>query len=338
MSSLTITQAKESWPTLFWDELVALLKKQWPERAISGYNLLPLAGGHSRDSLFTLSADDSAFVLRMALATRQGGEQVAELSLLAGNAGLGPKVYFKSDDSCVLLMEEMPGQTVCIEELKTKEGIKALGCGLKKIHQLPAPAEVKSERLFSNVYQWQQQQTDYAFLNQGIFEQALMKYQVLAKEKQQISLKACLLHGDINPSNIFLKDRCCYFIDWEFSGIGHPVLELARTCEWFAYDDKQMTLFLESYLNQPLSDEFKQSIVAMRKMTYLEMFWLCLSFLPAEIISEQKLLTLMKETSPLTLNQMAANIEKGIQRHTDNESILTEAVGFFKTFMQRQDP
>lgn len=328
----TLVEAKETWRDLEWRQLEILLLKQWQDKSLNDYSVAPLSGGHSRDFLFTLSIHNSSFVLRMSQASREGGEQVAEFSMLAGNAGLGPKVYFKSDDSCVLLMEMMPGRTVCIDELKTPEGIKALAQGIYKAHQLSVANVTNAERLFSNVFQWAKEQKDYAFLRKGLFQKAFEEYQELLSTIKKTTLTPCLLHGDINPSNIFLKDNQCYFIDWEFAGIGQPELELARTCEWFAYDDAQMMTFLACYFVEDISAELKQSIQAMRKATYLEMFWLCLSFLPQDIISEEKLLNLIAKTPSYRLKQMAMGIEKGIERATDNESLLIEAVGFFNAF------
>lgn len=323
---------QDSYPQLDWHALSSLLQSTWQLSSLDKINITPLEGGHSRDSLFTLSFEENDYVLRMTPKHREGGEIVATLSELAGRANIGPNIIAHSPDSRVVLMEKLPGSTVKLRELQIDEGIASLAKGLNAIHQLTPPAEIKPERLFANIYQWQATQKKCPFLSHGIFKKTKDKYDLLLNTYESDALSQALLHGDINPSNIFLIEEQCYFIDWEFSGLGNPLLELARTCEWFAYDEKQNTLFLKSYFGDTFKT-YQASIRAKRIMTYLEMFWLCLSFLPDSILNEEKILQLIDQTAPLTLNTMASQIEHNIPRQTHDEDLLKEAVGFFNQFL-----
>jgi aminoglycoside phosphotransferase len=333
--SYTLKQASKTWPKLEWRLLASLLLDKWAAQSIDKYTVMPLEGGHSRDMLFTLSIDGQDCVLRMVPKDREGGELVAVLSTIASEAGIAPKVFFNAPDAKIILMDKMPGQTVKIRELKIKEGIVALSNGLRQIHQLPLTDEVKPERLFATIYQWQDNQTDYPFLKTGIFQAALTQYDALTAFDKDKIVERCLLHGDINPSNIFLDNKKCYFIDWEFAGIGSPILELARTCEWFDYDTQEETLFLKAYFEGDVPENIKLSVKDKRLTTYLDMFWLCLSFLPKDLISEDKLMKLIETTPALSLNKMAMDIEKKLVRQTDNEAILIEAVGFLNHFVEQ---
>ena len=57
----------------------------------------------------------------------------------------------------------------------------------------------------------------------------------------------CLIHGDINPGNIIVKNAQLRLIDWEYSGVTSPYIDLASAIVELALTEQQSLDFINDY-------------------------------------------------------------------------------------------
>ena len=103
-------------------------------------------------------------------------------------------------------------------------------------------------------------------------------------------LATALCHNDLNPKNILMDDEQLWLIDWEYSGAGDPLFDLAVVVKSHNLDDRQTLLLLESYqkgLAQPQTHVALQEYV--KAYGLREMAWLLLKYVvtPNDTLSLQ---------------------------------------------------
>ena len=57
----------------------------------------------------------------------------------------------------------------------------------------------------------------------------------------------CLIHGDINPGNIIVNNAQLRLIDWEYSGVTSPYIDLASAIVELALTEQQIFDFINDY-------------------------------------------------------------------------------------------
>ncbi len=76
-------------------------------------------------------------------------------------------------------------------------------------------------------------------------------------QKQNIHLYPC--HNDLVPENILVKDKI-YFIDWEYSGKGDILWELANFMTESRLSDDLKEVFLKSYFGRKITQKERQHL------------------------------------------------------------------------------
>ena len=93
-------------------------------------------------------------------------------------------------------------------------------------------------------------------------------------------LPSALCHNDLNPKNTLMDDEKLWFIDWEYSGVGDPLFDLAVVVKSHNLDERQMMLLLSSYNADLNINEAMLAVSEHSKLYSLrEMAWLFLKHL-----------------------------------------------------------
>lgn len=119
---------------------------------------------------------------------------------------------------------------------------------------------------------------EYEYLH-AIFEQLA---------RPAMILPAVLCHNDLNPKNFLMDDEKLWLIDWEYSGTGDALFDLAVIAKSHNLDDRQIALLVTSYQPSLPMGETLEAIAGYIKAYGLrEMAWLLLKHLltPEDTIS-----------------------------------------------------
>ncbi|WP_421849150.1 phosphotransferase [Marinomonas sp.] len=87
-------------------------------------------------------------------------------------------------------------------------------------------------------------------------------------------------HNDLNPKNVLIDDDAIWLIDWEYTGMGDPLFDLAVVTRSHNLTREQQIFFIESY-DASLDIEGTLNKIAQYSLAYSlrEMIWLLLKHL-----------------------------------------------------------
>ncbi len=194
--------------------------------------------------------------------------------------GLSPTVVWSDDYgafACMFVSQPSLSWTVAHQD----KDIVRIAKALAKTHCLP-----KSKRVYlvfdviehylkmikqhgrSNASIW----TEYEYLH-VIFEQL---------DRPAMILPAVLCHNDLNPKNFLMDDEKLWLIDWEYSGTGDALFDLAVIAKSHNLDDKQIALLVSSYQpDLPMKETLEVIAGYIRAYGLREMAWMLLKHLLA---------------------------------------------------------
>ncbi|SBS25809.1 thiamine kinase [Marinomonas spartinae] len=91
------------------------------------------------------------------------------------------------------------------------------------------------------------------------------------------SSEPVVCHNDLNPKNVLINDEKIWLIDWEYTGMGEPLFDLAVVAKSHNLDEGQQRLLIRSYDNN-LDEQETLSKIALYSKAYSlrEMAWLLL--------------------------------------------------------------
>ncbi len=56
-----------------------------------------------------------------------------------------------------------------------------------------------------------------------------------------------LIHADLIPENVIVRDGALFLVDWEYAGFGNPLVDLAMVAVHFGLSEEQWQAFLAAY-------------------------------------------------------------------------------------------
>ena len=204
----------------------------------------PLAGG-SRNHLYRVGQPPQAAAVRLAgegdaqLGVFRDSEVLAQRA--AAERELAPRVLYVSVADGVMADEWLPGQPWERAEASRPERIRDIAQWLQSLHAVPAPSQ----------------------LHRVDFLDSLLAYCGWAgPERVPLSLvsdarrwhaelgpvvRRVLCHHDLHHSNILGTGAAVAVVDWEYAGLGDPVMDLASYASYHQLDDDATRLLLGCY-------------------------------------------------------------------------------------------
>lgn len=225
----------------------------------------PLIGGYSEASNFLIKADPNKYVLRMYPEDGSSASIANELSAMkaAAEIGLAPKIVHVSADSHMILMEYIEGNTLTFEQVQKPEVYEKIAGAIRKIHALgqvsntsPSFNEVV-EKLYLKVSNVSPQRKEILV--------AIQLFRQTERELLALGAPKVLIHGDLNPRNIFVTNGNVMFIDWSETKREDPFHDLAYFCLLNNCGDVVEGKFLESYLQRIPTLEEKKRYLLIKK-------------------------------------------------------------------------
>lgn len=161
-----------------------------------------------------------------------------------GEAGIGPEVILCEPANRVLITRYL-GDTWSEAEATKEENIQRLGQLFRRLHRIPAPPGVRRVELNESLEGYfrtlAERGVQPALVTKSLRERAL---QVALKLRENSAATLC--HNDVHHLNI-TDDGKVRLVDWEYSGVGQRLFDLASVCVYHKYDKLQREQLLSAY-------------------------------------------------------------------------------------------
>lgn len=245
-----------------------------------GTTIAPIGAGLSGAAVHRVDAASGTFVLKIAAADEplDAWRRKLELRRIAADAGLAPRIVHVDEARRSVVTEFVAdrGFRVRMADPSTREAsIELLGRMLRRVHDLPLPADVESG-------------DPHAFLTETVaaipadlplpaFVRDVIA-RVLAEDPPPVDRPLVFSHNDANPTNLILaEDERLLLVDWETASRNEPLFDLATVALFFRLDDTASLRLLAAHDGTPvaaLPPRFvydRRLVAAMTGAKFLEM-------------------------------------------------------------------
>jgi aminoglycoside phosphotransferase (APT) family kinase protein len=221
----------------------------WLSRAALEATQVSILAGGAINRSFLVEGADAKHVLRVAPDaeyTDQIGIDMtnsAVVAQIAGDAGVGPGVLGVKLPEGHSLIEFVPG-VLNVETLREGERLHDVGLCVRALHALPT-AGVRTASTFAEIDDWLASATAQGVASTGGFEQLRPQLERTRDVLEAVEGR-CLSHRDLNPQNCIHTGAEVKLIDWDFSGIDSPYLDLAMLTTYADLTEDEARTFLSA--------------------------------------------------------------------------------------------
>lgn len=165
----------------------------------------------------------------------------AIVATMAAEVGVGPAVLAVDEESGDSLIAFLPG-VLNANTIREPEVLRQVGVTVRALHAVPV-GNVRRVSAFDELEEW----VENAVVR-GVQLPAGYPELWKAVEKCRTILDGvhgrCLSHRDLNPQNCIRTDGTVRLIDWDFSGVDSPYLDMAMLATYSELSDDQLGIFL----------------------------------------------------------------------------------------------
>lgn len=195
----------------------------------------------------------------------------AKVLQLVASAGLGPEVLVCDIARRVLVTRDL-GRTWDEADAAVAANIVRLGEVLQRLHALPVLSGVRHVDLVDTLRGYLRALDERGHRSRLNAEATRARGEHAALALKQGSHE-CLCHNDVHHLNI-IDNGSLRLIDWEYSGIGEALFDLASVCVYHRFDQDQRDLLLASYLREPNSNASHRLDLACWLFDYVRELWM----------------------------------------------------------------
>jgi thiamine kinase-like enzyme len=204
-------------------------------------------------------------------------DRQSEMSVLLTAASVGispPVIWYDELGAFACEFVNQPSLDWTVEH--SNSSIERIAKALAQAHTLP---EVNHPFCVYNlIAHYLQSVESYASIGVDIQEE-LAYLQALFSTLPRVEPNSCrvVCHNDLNPKNILMDDQIIWFIDWEYTGMGDPLFDLAVLTRSHNLTQDQQAHLIVSY-DDALDIEVTLNRIAQYSLAYSlrEMAWLLL--------------------------------------------------------------
>jgi len=223
------------------DELIGLAARRLGLREIS----VEVLTGGSRNRCYAVSDAHRAVVLRIAgeddraYAVARAAESLAQRTAAA--RGLAPGILFEAPELGLTVMERAAGSAWTRELARSPAAAACLGRWLGQLHRLPPPSGMREVNFVSSLEHYA------AELGDGAMEHELTRQAREAAARLGPAARGILCHNDLHHLNIIGSQEVIAVIDWEYAGLGAPIMDLAAYLAYHDLDEPALSALVEAY-------------------------------------------------------------------------------------------
>ncbi|MCP4119108.1 MAG: phosphotransferase family protein [Desulfobacteraceae bacterium] len=241
------------------DQIYAMVSKvpEYDGKDIESIEKLP--GGLTNEN-FKVTVGGSAYAVRVA------GKGTAEMidrpaednnAHIMAKAGINPTLYYYDSTTGDKIDAYIDGKTLHVPDFSTDEADNYISMIAKKLYEVH-----NTEAEFMGKFDFFDEVHSYIKLieknnienyegHDKVMEKLADMEAILAKNPRPQSPT----HNDPLPENWIVKDGEIFFIDWEYGGIGDPLMDLAAFSLEVGLTDEQEQLFLNQYFGREVTDK-----------------------------------------------------------------------------------
>lgn len=231
------------------------LSRCFPDVSKTEIKITELKGGFSQASLYKIEVANKIYVLRVLQCLEVNNQDELELFCMieAAKKGISPQIIFVSPDRKTIVMEFVEGKTLTIEQANDPENIIRMAKSIHTAHQI-TEHEMEGLSLLSKAMQC------FSIILQELApkDEIIQAYHLVETLTQKLStfnISKVLIHGDLNPRNIFIKNSQVFLIDWAETTMEDPFYDLAYFSLKSSLSQKNERFLLQSYLQHSPSQE-----------------------------------------------------------------------------------
>ncbi len=211
----------------------------------AGLTLEPLAGGGS-NRVVRVSSAAGDWVLRLAGTADQafGINRVAERQVheAAARAGFAPALVHAEPGRGLLVTAYVAGRPLSREQLRSADGLRALGARLGELHALPPPRGVRRLDVHAVLAHY----LELADVAPGPMPRDAIAARLRFSLASYRRAAPAFCHNDLHWRNLIAAERL-WFVDWEYGGVGDPLFELAAVIGYHDLDAAGRELLLAAH-------------------------------------------------------------------------------------------
>jgi thiamine kinase len=195
----------------------------------------------------------------------------ARVLALVAAAGLGPDVLMCDPARHVLVTREA-GCIWTEADAHVAGNIERVAGILRQLHALGTPSDIRRVDLVATVQGYLTALQERSHYSQLTASATRTRAENAALALRQNGFE-CLCHNDVHSLNI-VDNGALRLIDWEYSGIGERMFDLASICVYHRYDRHERDRLLNSYLKQRASSAAGQLELACWLFEYVRELWM----------------------------------------------------------------
>jgi aminoglycoside phosphotransferase (APT) family kinase protein len=207
-----------------------------------------LIGGGKVNRSYLVRTSRGRFVVRLNenSAADPGLDRERELALhgAAANAGIAPQVVYAAPDHSCLITDYLDGRLWTPHYFTRMRDLRSLGQRLRVLRSVPPPPvarfdPIAAARRYADIIQHSDPSES------GRLQFLLAKGGEALVRAESAQRAASIVHSDLHHGNVLTADRI-YFIDWEYSQVGDPLLDLACVMSYYPRAVAHGPLLLEA--------------------------------------------------------------------------------------------
>lgn len=209
--------------------------------------------GLSGAGVYRVESADRLFVLKLAAADHSAADwqRTLHIQRLAAQAGIAPRIVHVAEEARAVLSVLVPDRSFVAfyRDPRTHQAaLSQLGCTVRRIHELPLPAEARVPEPRSFLVQLAEKvQTGFALPD--FARQAIQR--VLTETPPSCERALVVSHNDLNPSNLVYDGEAIRVLDWAAAGPMEPFYDLAVLAVFLRMDESTCRGLLAAYDGSP---------------------------------------------------------------------------------------
>ena len=158
---------------------------------------------------------------------------------LAAAMGISPMVVYAAEG--VLVTEFVDGRTLVQGEPVSNEILVELARGLRRLHEYSVPADLAP---FDPVERCRRQLD--ALPDSAVSTARRHRIVKILSHAPKLTARS-LVHADLIPENVIVRGDAPILVDWEYAGLGDPLVDLAMVGVHFGLSEQQTQDFVHAY-------------------------------------------------------------------------------------------
>lgn len=218
----------------------------------------PLPGGLTNEN-FKVGIGDKYYAVRCA---GEGTEKIIDRPAEDNNAhlmaasGINPPLFYYDAKTGDKIDEYIDGKTLHVPDFSTEEAdnyIRLIAKMLRNVHTCGKEFKGKFD-FFEQVHDYVKLIAENNIENYPGHDQVMEKFHEIEAILQRNPRLSSPSHNDTLPENWIVKDDRIYLIDWEYGGVGDPLMDVAAFSLEVGLTDEQEKLLLNEYFGRPATE------------------------------------------------------------------------------------